>query len=283
MILLENTAIITYMDNFFVENLEYDFFFSFFQKANYKGKIVILDYGMNTEDVDRLKKKFDIFVYKCDKVMPVFSNRYNDIPEVIDLLDDNITHIMTIDGGDVWFQDKVNQIFEESENGIGCVEENRIIGEDEFTDYCMNKMSADEKKHVLDALYGKKVKNSGVICGPREDMKNICQKIAKDIEVSSAEFFGIDQIFFNYEWYSLDDYKKVTLNELYNFVIVTNVDRYVEKDGCIYTDLGELVTVVHNAGANWRILKRSFENKKTDYEQYTQVRNIVYKNAMQNI
>ena len=97
MISLENTAIITYMDNYFVENLEYDFLDSLVNKANYKGKIVILDYGMNAEDVERIKSKFDIFVYKCDKVMPVFSNRYYDIPNVIDLLDENITHIMTID------------------------------------------------------------------------------------------------------------------------------------------------------------------------------------------
>lgn len=275
MISLENTAIITYMDNYFVENLEYDFLDSLVNKANYKGKIVILDYGMNAEDVERIKSKFDIFVYKCDKVMPVFSNRYYDIPNVIDLLDENITHIMTIDGGDVWFQDEVNEIFEKSQNGIGCVEENRIIGEDEFTDYCMNKMSEIEKKRILKNLSGKKVRNSGVICGPKLDMKNICSKIAADIEKSSSEFFGIDQIYFNYEWYLLDSDKRISLDELYNFVIVTNVDRYIEKEGCIFTDTGKLVTVVHNAGANWRILKRSFENKNMNYEQYTETRYIV--------
>ena len=58
-------------------------------------------------------------------------------------------------------------------------------------------------------------------------------------------------------------------------MIVTNVDRYIEKEGCIFTDTGKLVTVVHNAGANWRILKRSFENKNMNYEQYTETRNIV--------
>lgn len=31
------------------------------------------------------------------------------------------------------------------------------------------------------------------------------------------------------------------------------------------------VTVVHNAGANWRVLKRPFENKNVNEQQYFDV------------
>lgn len=273
-----NTAIITYMDSYFVENLEYDFLTSLVDKIHYQGKIVVLDYGIDEADVERLKEKFKIEVHKCNKIVPVFSNRYIDMSEVIDGFEENITHIMTVDGADVWFQDQLDGLFESTSNGVGCVEEKRIFGEDSFSNYCLNKIIKDERNKVKEALSGKKVRNSGVICGPRSLMREVISNVADEIQNNAKEFFGVDQIYFNYEWYALNEENRVPLDEIYNFVMVSNADRYVEKDGCIFTDKGQLVTVVHNAGANWRVLKRPFVNKKKNQEQYMQTRNIKLEN-----
>lgn len=268
------TAIITYIDENYAENLEQDFLESLFLRAKYKGEVVVLNYGMDNESVARITSRFDVSIVRCEKIMPVFSNRYIDIPHAIDSLDDNITQIMLMDGGDIWFQDDISAIFNETKNGIGCVEEDRVIGEDDFTDYCMNKMSDSERTRLEGVLLGKKVKNSGVICGPRDMVKKIVCDVAKDMRKHETEFFGIDQLYFDYEWYLLNEDNRVELSDSCNYVLVSNKDKYVVVDGDIYDAAKGLVKVVHNAGANWRMLNRPFKNVHSNEKQYIDVRTL---------
>ncbi len=266
------TAIITYIDENFMENLEQDFLRSLFLRAEYQGKILVLNYGIDDENVTRLEKMYDVTFIKCEKRMPVFSNRYIDIPKAIDYLDKSITQVALMDGGDIWFQSNITKMFEETINGIGCVEEERIIGEDDFTDYCLSKLNSGEKERLEKVLEKKRVKNSGVICGPRERVRKIVLDVADDMLNHETEFFGIDQLYFNYNWYLLEEYNRVDLDELYNYVLVSNKGKYKIVDDNIFSSTGELIKVVHNAGANWRMLNRPFVNTHTNEEQYVGVR-----------
>ena len=132
------TAIITYMDEFFFENLEKDFLPTLFNVANYKGKVYLLNYGITDMDIQKIKQQYPIYIINCNKERPVFSNRYFDIPSLIEQLDENIEYVMTMDSGDIWFQKSINEVFEKCKEGIGCVAEERIIGVDHFTEYCLN-------------------------------------------------------------------------------------------------------------------------------------------------
>lgn len=268
----KNTAIITYIDEYFVENLEKDFLTSLFEKAHFEGKVIILNYGMNEDTVERLQIRFNVEIKTCEKLMPVFSNRYLDIPHAIDSLDENITHIMLMDSGDIWFQNNINFIFECSLNGIGCVKEERVIGADSFTEYCLNHLDRSERSKMESIMLGKNVINAGVICGPREMVRKIACDVERDMQNNSSEFFGIDQLYFDYEWYCLSDESKEELDEICNYVLVSNVNKYAVRDGYIYNALNKLVAVVHNAGANWRVLKRPFVNEHSNEDQYTDVR-----------
>lgn len=266
------TAIITYIDENFMENLEQDFLHTLFFRANYQGKVIVLNYGIDSESIKQFGDGHNVSFVKCEKLMPVFSNRYIDIPKAIDSLDSSVTHVALMDGGDIWFQDNITGIFEKTANGIGCVEEERIIGEDDFTEHCLGKMNIVERTRLEDVLDGKCVKNSGVICGPREMVKKIVMDVAQDMLRHDTEFFGIDQLYFNFNWYQLDADNRVELDELYNYVLISNQGKYKIIEDDIYSDADDLIKVVHNAGANWRMLRRPFKNAYVNEEQYMGVR-----------
>lgn len=268
------TAIITYIDENFMENLEQDFLHTLFVRAKYQGKVIVLNYGIDSQNIKELEEHYNVSFVKCEKIMPVFSNRYIDIPKAIDSLDKSITHVALMDGGDIWFQDNITDIFEKTINGIGCVEEERIIGEDDFTEYCMNKLNEEERKRLKGVLGGKNVKNSGVICGPRNMVKKIVIDVAQNMLNHGTEFFGIDQLYFNFNWYQLDDENRVRLDESYNYVLVSNQGKYKVIGENVYSDTDDLVKVVHNAGANWRMLNRPFRNAHVNEEQYVGIRQL---------
>lgn len=269
MISEKNTAIITCIDKNYEENLEYDFLESLFHVAHYSGKVIVLDYGMSDEACKHIQEKFPVIVCKYEKIMSIFSLRYKHIPEIINSLEENITEIMIVDGGDIWFQRSISEVFEMVKDGIGTVAEERIIGEDDWINKILINLEDGLKEKILQRLKGKKGVNAGVVCGNREKMAELYEKIYKDIVDCGIEFFGIDQLLLNYEWYGLSGHERVCLEEKYNYVVIShNADEYSIKKNIISTRDGNLITIVHNAGGNWRTIKRPFINKNVNEEQY---------------
>lgn len=265
----ENTTVITYIDANYQENLEYDFLPSLRKTAGYRGRIIIIDYGIDSDRAIRLKEKYGVEIRRYAKDISMFSIRYRHIAEIAESLNENITTILITDSGDIWYQDSINTIFEQSENAISCVQEDRVVGEDEWTSKCINNIPAEYKTEFLHMTRGSRVKNSGVICGNRNIIIPMFKRIYMDIINCGVEFFGIDQLYFNYEWNRLNNVKKVILDEIFNYVLVSHKDEYVisENDKIVSVKKG-IVAVVHNAGGNWRALKRPFVNKSENYEQY---------------
>lgn len=264
-----NTAIITCIDQNFEENLEFDFLETLYHQAQYSGEVIVLDYGMSAEAAKRIKEKFPVTVYQCEKELSVFSVRFKHIPEVIASLSEEITQVMVADGGDLWFQNTVEPMFTLTKQRIGVIAENRIIGNDEWTDSGIHNLQEDVKTKILRVLQGKFLVNAGVVCGDRKKIADIYKKVYEDIWDCGMDYFGVDQLFLNYEWYQLQDSERVTLECKYNYVLVSHAeDEYEIKDNIVYDKTGELITIVHNAGGNWRKIKRPFANKFINEKQY---------------
>lgn len=265
----EKTMVISYADENYSENLEEDFLETLRNKARYTGKIVILNYGIAQEDVERMAKKYDVIFVRFSKDLAVFSLRYRDIPKVIDAYCKDIENIMLVDCGDVWFQKDIMQIFEETKDRIGCVAEKIVMGVDEWTQKCIMNLPEEMQNEILSKCNGLNIKNSGMIAGPKDQIKRIVNDIYQDILQTGIEYFGIDQLMFNYEYAMLRQEKKVVLDCQYNYVLVTNKEGfYMENDIVIRKEDKLPVAVVHNAGGAWRVLPRPFVNRHTNYEQY---------------
>lgn len=270
-----NLAVITYIDENFQENLELDFLYTLRNNAKYNGKIIVLNYGMTNETVCHIKNTYDVEIVECAKDISVFSARYRDIANVLENLED-ITHVLICDGGDIWFQESINEIFRLAYDGIACIEEERILGKDEWTNKCIANLQPKFREELLAQVNHTSVKNSGVVCGKKEILKPMLKKIYDDIVKCGFEFFGIDQLYFNYEWCQLTEIKKVILDEIYNYVLVSHKEEYdIMNTGEIFLHNGKKAVIVHNAGGNWRMIKRPFENKKENYEQYV-IENIYF-------
>ncbi|MCL2050387.1 MAG: hypothetical protein FWG91_01450 [Lachnospiraceae bacterium] len=264
-----NTAIITYADNNCEENLEKDFLYSLRNKANYCGKIIILDYGISLKAIKKIKELYNVKVVQCKKDMPVFTQRYRDLPIAIEALDEAITHILLIDGGDIWFQGSIDGLFRDTIDKIGCVEEESIFDKDAWTAKSLSYLSKKEQSKIYRLTKDEHVKNSGMVCGPREYVSQLIKRIYAGILISGINYFGIDQLFFNYEFMKIKKEKRIILDNDYNFVIVTNQNDYYIENSIIYRkNDNKRITVVHNAGGAWRVLERPFANRNIDKDQY---------------
>ena len=264
----KETAIITYVDRNNEENIKEDFLKSLFEISCYEGYVFILDYGMSDDIRKEIEEVYPVKILKSEKKIDIFVDRYKDIFRVIDSLPQTVISIATMDSGDIWFQEGLGELFEFAGKSIKTVVENRVWDEDEWSLKCINSLDARDKKMVLGVLSKTLVRNSGVIVGNRELMRDVFQNVYEDIVRCGYSFFGIDQIFVNYEIAKLNSEKRRALEDRFNYVLVSNKGDFELKDNIVYKKNGELIVVVHNAGGNWRVLDRPFLNKWSNPEQY---------------
>lgn len=263
----KNTAIVTYIDDLQAENLESDFLRTLIKEVGYKGLVYVIDYGIKSEAKRSIQNQYNVTFFERQKTQPVFSLRYKHIPDVLEALPDHITNVMLIDSGDVWFQKPIMPIFEQTENKLGCVEEPGIIGEEKWVSLCLKNLEKRYADRILSNSGGKRNKNSGMLCGPKNMVQKFIQNVYEDMVGTGIEFFGLDQLFFNYEANRLSDDELVVLDKEYNYVLINNKD-FIYKNQKIYKDEEHIVTVVHNAGGIWRIFNRKYEPSNEDEEKY---------------
>lgn len=264
----KNTAIITYVDRNNEENFENDFLKSLFSVAQYSGNIIVLDYGLSADLKKRVKATYPVRIVSCKLETDIFVDRYKDIAVVIEELENSISTIITMDSGDIWFQSSLDMFFDIGDDEIGTVIEKRIWDKDEWALKCINNLSDKDRSCVLEKISGTYVRNSGVIIGGKEVMKTLALNVYRDILKCGYSFFGIDQIYVNYEITRLNEEKRRSLSELLNYVLVSNPSDFYIADGTVYRKNGERIVVVHNAGGNWRLLKRPFANQWSNPDQY---------------
>lgn len=266
--LMNKMAIITYADNKYEENLEMDFLRTLFKVSKYDGYVYILNYGISSKVKERILENYPVRIVDCIPSESIFTSRYRDICDLMDDLPQNVDYVITMDSGDIWFQDSIKSLDVSGEFFLSLSEENRIWGEDEWTNKCLNNLDDEKKKSILEKIAGKTVKNSGVIVADKITMKKLANSVYEDICEYGYEFFGIDQIFVNYEVSKLFESNYQILSDVYNYVVISNQGKYISQNDVLYKVTGEKIVVVHNAGGNWRIIQRDFVNKFVDEQQY---------------
>lgn len=248
------TAIITCIDEKVKSNFKNDFIKTLRESAKYDGDVFLLYYGKDKSFVKEIKQKYNVNVI-CDKRkkdLNTVNQRIIDLPGVIENLPKNITNIMYIDGGDVWFQGDINEAFFITKDGYGFVQEDDTADKN-FNLHCINKLSNQEiKSAVLNEVKDKKLINGGLLVGKRQILVKLLKKIAKFVIESGDDFFAEDQVFLNYVLRKDD--KGLALEDKYNYIILNKKNNFFVKNGLFFDISGYMPSIIHNAGNNFRML-----------------------------
>lgn len=162
------------------------------------------------------KEKYDL----PKIVTVVLEDNFKEKDVSIKSLDENITTILITDSGDIWYQDSISRIFELSENAISCVQEDRVMGEDEWMGKCINNIPAKYKTEFLHVTGGSRVKNSGVICGNRNIIIPMFKRIYMDMTIIKR-YIRLDSK--RYEELESKCIKMVNTARALNLMVVKNI------------------------------------------------------------
>jgi hypothetical protein len=241
------------MDDNFEKNLIADFLKTLRNVAGYTGKVVVMDYGMTAATANIIKRQYGVTVAPCVRDRHIFSIRFRDAVKVIADLEDEITRVMLIDGGDVWFQAPLGELFQLCGNRLGCVTERSSA--DPAHNYWIRRilthLDRDQARILARNFRGTKNKNAGMICGPRQVVATMAGLIEKYVNRCGVDRFGIDQIFFNFLLNRMAEGQKIMLPERFNYVLIDHEDHLNISDHLVYDQDQNLVNVVHNAGGGY--------------------------------
>lgn len=253
------TAIITTIDDNMIKNLEDDFLDTLRKTAKYKGEIYVIYYGNDRKNIKRLEKKYKIKIIQRIRELEIVNQRFGDY---LNLFEDipEITNVMLIDSGDVWFQAPIDEIFEITKDSYGFVEE------DEKADKGFNLNSINQiKNKKLKYLFFKKAINSklingGLIVGNKEKLKYTIGETTKLIHSINQDFFGLDQAVLNYV--IKKDGKGINLPQKYNYSLISKLNKFLVRKKIFYDEKNQMITIVHNTGSLNRILKNGRKDMK---------------------
>lgn len=253
------TAIITCIDDKLLLNFQKDFLQTLRKKANYNGKVYVLYYGKNESFVRNLEKKYDIEIIFLKNKRIVSNQRNIDIINLIKILPKEISHILCIDGGDIWFQKPIEDIFKLTRSGYGFVEETQNSDE-KFNLSCINQITNEDLRiKFLEKSMGRKLINGGFLIGKKEIIFKILKLVVEFSNKINQDFFALDQTILNYVIRC--DGNGLKLPKKYCFTLLSDRNRFFVKNGLIYEMFTEeLINIIHNIGGNWRIFSDGRES-----------------------
>ena len=242
-------AIITYCDANYEWELRRDFLKSL-RRVEFGGQVHILDYGLR-----RAPKGPNLSVQRCSADMSVEQQRNRDIVKALEEIDADV--VMTIDAGDVWFQENFDEVFEMCADRIGYVEE-------------LDDQSGDHKKWFMEKIKGLACMQeavlallepwpligSGMLVGPRDKLAVLLGAVYRVTEQLDSDFFGVDQIALNYAVRSDRDGAYLSLPQTYDYVLITHRNEYLYRRGAVFDSEGHRVKIAHNAGGEYRLVNR---------------------------
>jgi len=250
------TALITCLDDRVVKNFEKDFLPTLFDCAKYDGTVFAMYYGRDDAFIKRINKKFNVVFLKLDKskkaIIP--NQRYFDLPKVFNILPKEITNIMLIDSGDVWFQGRICDLFEITKNSYGFVFENMPADEGFNKNIITQIRNKELRRLFLESAQNKNLINGGMIVGDKMKIKDLATALLKFLKKSNEDIFALDQTILNYIIYN--DGTGISLDKKYNFSLISRQNEFFVKEKIIYeNDSKEPVVVVHNSGGENRLFK----------------------------
>lgn len=257
------TAILTYCDKKFEWELIHDFLHTLRDptKGNYSDSVIVLDYGLTAQGRRKVRKYAQIA--KCDRIRSIEANRYRDLPIILEDIEADV--IMTIDAGDVWFQESFGEIFEICQNNIGYVEENEYCDEKWMKEIIGNLQNSQYKLDIQRSLKNKRVIGSGMLCGDRYKLKMLFEETWDVIGELAEDFFGVVQIALNMAVRKKQEEgegKFRSLSKTYDYVVITNKNETYYENGIVYDEDHAIVKIAHNAGGIYRIIDRKDERRR---------------------
>ncbi|MDD5193689.1 MAG: hypothetical protein PHF67_03820 [Candidatus Nanoarchaeia archaeon] len=253
------TAILTCIDDNLSTNFEEDFLQTLRNRARYDGLVYVIYYGNDKKFARIIKKKYKVKVILANKKLMPSNQRNLDFIHIIEKLPKKITNILCIDGGDVWFQEPINELFNKTRSGYGFVEESLKADED-FNRDCLNLIIDGEIRNLFfERAKGYKLINGGFLIGDRQKILHILELAVKWTKKINQDFFALDQSILNY--IVRDDGNGLSLPKKYCFTLLSDKNRFYVKDGLFYEKFtNELISIIHNAGNNQRIFPQGRKN-----------------------
>lgn len=200
--------------------------------------LAVIDYGLSIDHRNILEER-GVNIIRGSTGGHVVTLRFEDA--TIFLKKTSYDQILFIDGGDVVYQADISHVFEENKESFRVVPLDMEVMF--FEAFIPKNFSPLLQKELWKALKGKPVLNAGVIFAPRDKFIYLCNQVNKLVREKFK--YGPDQIIVNYVIYRD---KMVLLNKKYNFIMGTEREGFVIKDGIFYRKNGEKIVIAHNAG-----------------------------------
>lgn len=200
--------------------------------------VAVIDYGLTEKQVKALKEE-GVLLVPGSKDGHIANLRFADALKF--LKNSKYEQVLSVDGGDVIFQEDISKIFKLSPTTFRVVtqESEHLYFETNIPKNFKGKI----RKELWQTLIGKSVINAGVIFALREKFMKLCEEI--DRLAPDKNKYGADQIITNFVIYR-DKY--TLLPNKYNFMPATVKDGCIIKDGIFYKNNGEKAVIVHNVG-----------------------------------
>jgi len=212
-------------------------------------EVAVVDYGLNSSQKDKLKKE-NVIIIQGSKNGNIGNLRFID---ALKFLQKNAyNQVLSVDGGDIIFQDDISFLFDKDKNYF------RVVGHDLenlFLEVFIRKnFSKEIEEKIWQFLKNKpmsEIVGAGVIFAPYNKFIYLCKQIDK--LVLNKNSYGPDQIVANYITHQ-EGIK--FLDKKYNFMPSGFKDKFIVEDGIFYMEDGKKIAIFHNSGnLNWRVVK----------------------------
>lgn len=200
--------------------------------------IAVIDYGLRKEHVDHLNSR-NVIIIPGTRSGHIVTARFMDAGAFLKY--SSYDQVLFVDGGDVIFQRDISHLFRSDTNAYRVVKLNMEVLF--FESFIPRNFPPAEKQMLWQTLKGKPVLNAGFIIAPKDKFVSLAEQVDKLVTRKNA--YGPDQVVVNYVLHR-DEVQ--ILNRTYNFMIGTEPDGIIIRDGTFYTRDGERIAVVHNAG-----------------------------------
>lgn len=202
--------------------------------------IVVIDYGLRESQKKILSKK-DVILFSRNKKSHIVNQRFFDAGQF--LKRNSYDQILFIDGGDIIFQEDINDILDRNKNVFRVAPLGMEVLFFEW--FIFNNFEEKIKRDIWRVVKNKRVLNAGVIFAPVDKFIELCDLM--ETTIKNKDGFGPDQIILNFYLYKGKGRFKL-LDEKYNFMMSTTPNGFIVKNGVFYKADGGKVAIVHNSG-----------------------------------
>jgi hypothetical protein len=202
--------------------------------------VAFIDYGLNSHQLERLKKE-KVIIIPGEKKYHIVNKRFFDAGTF--LKNNSYDQVLFVDSGDVIFQGDISSMMESHKDSfrVGLIGKRILF----YKLFIFRHFNEDTKREIWRVIKNKPIINAGVIFAPVNKFISMCDEMFRLI--TNKNDFGPDQIIVNYHLHkNKNDF--VLMDSKYNFMMSTAYAGFRLRKGEFYKLNGEKIIIVHNAG-----------------------------------